>query len=90
MPSFLLHWLMKLQNQRGLPNVVYLHPRDFAVDCPKTKLPPLRHFRTYHGIASTQAKFEFILRNFEWDTCANLLGLSLDQSPVVESLSLAA
>ena len=90
MPSFLLYWLMKLQNQRGLPNVVYLHPRDFAVDCPRTKLPPLRQFRTYHGIASTQAKFEFILRNFEWDTCANLLGLSVDQPPVVTSLSLAA
>ncbi len=90
MPTFLLYWLMRLQNQRGLPNVVYLHPRDFAVDCPQTKLPPLRHFRTYHGIASTQAKFEFILRNFEWDTCASLLGLSVDQSPVITSLSLAA
>lgn len=79
MPPFLLYALMKLQNQRGLANVVYLHPRDFAIDCPRTKLPPLRHFRTYHGIASTQAKFEFILRNFEWDTCASLLGLVTDQ-----------
>jgi len=80
MPAFLLCGLMKLQNQRGLPNVVYLHPRDFAIDCPRTQLPLLRHFRTYHGIAYTQAKLQLILRNFEWDTCASLLGLATDQS----------
>jgi polysaccharide deacetylase family protein (PEP-CTERM system associated) len=93
MPSFLLYWLMTLQNQRGLPNVVYLHPRDFAVDCPRTKLPPLRYFRTYHGISSTQAKLEFILSNFEWDTCASLLGFRLEKSlerPFSQILPLAA
>jgi hypothetical protein len=52
MPRPLLHFLMKRQNRLGLPNTVYLHPRDFAVDCPHIKLSPLRHFRTYHGISS--------------------------------------
>jgi hypothetical protein len=28
-----------------------------------------------------QAKLEFILRNFEWNTCASLLGLATDISP---------
>lgn len=92
-PPFLLYGLMKLQNYRGLPNVVYLHPRDFAVDCPRRQLPLMRHFRTYHGIAYTQAKFEFILRNFEWDTCAGLLGLATEPplgQPSPQPLPLAA
>ncbi|MBD2090794.1 DUF3473 domain-containing protein [Microcoleus sp. FACHB-1515] len=58
-----------------MPNVIYLHPRDFAVDCPRIKLSALRRFRTYHGITSTQFKLEFLLREFQWACCAAVLNL---------------
>ena len=89
MPRPLLHFLMKRQNRLGLPNIVYLHPRDFAVDCPHIKLSPLRHFRTYHGISSTQLKLEFMLRNFQWDCCAAVLAL-IPASPLTRQPALQA
>jgi polysaccharide deacetylase family protein (PEP-CTERM system associated) len=88
-PQTLLSLLMQRQNRLGLPNVVYLHPRDFAIDCPRTKLSPLRRFRTYHGIDSTQSKLEFMLQNFRWDCCASVLGLipqyEMIGSPILRS-----
>ena len=35
------------------PVVVYLHPRDFAVDCPRVPMPIHRRFKCYVGLKST-------------------------------------
>lgn len=86
MPQLLLHLLMKRQNRFGLPNLVYLHPRDFAMDCPRIKLSPLRHFRTYYGISSTQHKLELMLRQFQWDCCAAALGLLPERGSVKQTI----
>ena len=75
LPKSALRYLMRLQNQRGIPNILYLHPRDFAVDCPRVPLPLMRRFRSFYGLESTQDKLDTVLQEFHWDTCAAVLGL---------------
>ncbi|MEO0512022.1 MAG: DUF3473 domain-containing protein [Planctomycetota bacterium] len=70
----------------GRPTVVYLHPRDFAPDCPKVSMPPHRYFKCYVGTASTSGKLRRLLRDHSWSTCAGVLGLqsapALDDVPL--------
>ncbi|HYE03189.1 MAG TPA: polysaccharide deacetylase family protein [Phycisphaerales bacterium] len=64
----------------GRPTVVYLHPRDFAPDCPRAAMPPHRRFKCYVGLASTAGKLVRLLESHRFGTCAGLLGL--EESPV--------
>lgn len=59
----------------GVPVVVYLHPRDFARDCPRVPMPLVRRFKSYVGIGTTQRKLEMMLRCYRFDTCAAVAGL---------------
>jgi len=61
-------------NARGLPGVVYLHPRDFAPDCPRVPMPLIRRFKCYARAASTAPKLEALLRRYRFDTCESVLG----------------
>lgn len=74
-PNWLLQRLIANQNRRGLPVVVYLHPRDFATDCPRVAMPWHRRFRTYVNLHSTERKLRDLLKNFSFDCCGALLGL---------------
>lgn len=75
LPKAAVRRLMHEQNRRGIPNVLYLHPRDFAVDCPRVPLPLTRRFKSFYGLESTQDKLETVLQEFSWGTCASVLGL---------------
>lgn len=79
LPKAVVRRLMHYQNRRGIANVLYLHPRDFAIDCPRVPLPPMRRFRSFYGLESTQDKLETVLQEFHWDTCAAVLGLNRDR-----------
>ena len=57
----------------GRPTVVYLHPRDFAPDCPKVTMPPHRYFKCYVGTATTEGKLRALLAGHRWGTCAEVL-----------------
>lgn len=61
----------------GRPTVVYLHPRDFARDCPRVAMPPHRYFKCYVGTRTTEGKLRRLLRDHQWDTCANVLHAAL-------------
>ncbi len=63
-------------NRRGLAAVVYLHPRDFAPDCPRIPMPPLRRFKCYVGLRGTADKLRMLLRHYRFDTCAAVLGVN--------------
>ena len=58
------------------PVVVYLHPRDFAPDCPRVPMPLHRKFKCYVGIKSTQKKLKMLLGRYAFTTCADVLGLT--------------
>lgn len=62
----------KLEKE-GIPGVVYLHPRDFAPDCPRVKMSPLRKFKCYVNLHTTQRKLEMLLENYEFGTCEEVL-----------------
>lgn len=60
---------------QGRPTVVYLHPRDFAPDCPKVKMPPHRYFKCYVGTATTEGKLRSILKHYKWSTCEDAINV---------------
>lgn len=55
------------------PVVVYLHPRDFAADCPTVPMPALRRFKSYTGLSTTRGKFLALLDEFNFATCGEVL-----------------
>lgn len=61
----------------GRPTVVYLHPRDFAPDCPRVPMPPHRKFKCYVGMKTTEGKLRRLLTEHRWGTCAEVLAASL-------------
>ncbi len=76
LPPGLLRYGFRQLNRRGIPVVVYLHPRDFAPDCPRVPMPPHRRFKCYVGLAGTKDKLRMLLRHYRFDTCATVLGVN--------------
>ena len=69
-------------NRRDRPAVIYLHPRDFAPDCPRVRMPPIRRMKSYVGLGSTWGKLGSILSSYRFGTCAEVLGIeSADREP---------
>jgi hypothetical protein len=62
-------------HRHGLPVVVYLHPRDFAVDCPRVPMSPHRQFKCYVGLGTTRHKLKTLLTRYRFTTCAEVLGI---------------
>jgi polysaccharide deacetylase family protein (PEP-CTERM system associated) len=71
---------VEAESRAGRPTVVYLHPRDFAPDCPRVPMPPHRRFKCYVGMRSTEGKLRALLKNYRWSTCRDVLDRSLDES----------
>ncbi len=63
-------------NRQGVPVVVYLHPRDFAPDCPRVSMPLHRRFKCYFGLNTTKDKLRMLLERYRFDTCASILGVN--------------
>lgn len=76
LPNWLIRRGFKQFESDQTPVVVYLHPRDFAVDCPRVKMPAHRRFKNYTGMATTQGKLEMLLREFRFETCAAAAGVA--------------
>lgn len=62
-------------NRLGMPVVVYLHPRDFAIDGPRVAMPLHRRFKCYVGLKTTEHKLRMLLQYYRFDTCASVLDL---------------
>src|SRR5689334_22845699 len=71
----------------NVPVVVYLHPRDFAPDCPRVPMPLTRRFKCYVGTKSTQKKLKMLLARYSFTTCADLLGLEAPSAVGVTTLA---
>ena len=70
LPSSLIRHGFEQLNRRSEPAVVYLHPRDFAPDCPRVPMPPYRRFKCYVGLTGSKDKLRMLLRHYKFDTCA--------------------
>lgn len=73
LPSLMIEQGVKIELEAGRGTVVYLHPRDFAPDCPKVRMPPHRYFKCYVGTASTEGKLRRLLTRYRWTTCEGAL-----------------
>ena len=82
-------WAIRLGIQHevdaGRGSVVYLHPRDFAVDCPYVPMPLHRSFRCYWGLHSTMDKFRWLLDEYRFETCSQALEADLKAAAAQES-----
>jgi len=64
------------QHRRGLPAVIYLHPRDFAPDCPRVPMPLHRRFKCYVNTRGTKAKLHALLDRYTFASCSDVLGIA--------------
>jgi polysaccharide deacetylase family protein (PEP-CTERM system associated) len=76
LPKPMIHSGVKQEAAAGRPTVVYLHPRDFAPDCPRVPMPPHRRFKCYVGTKTTTSKLESLLARYNWDTCQRVIDLA--------------
>ncbi len=58
---------------RDLPVVIYLHPRDFAPECPRVPMPFSRKFKCYVGMHTTMPKLEALLARHSFAPCGDVL-----------------
>ena len=72
-PLWLIERGISQLSNRGIPTVVYLHPRDFAPDCPRVPMPLHRKFKSYVGAGTTATKLRALLGTYQWSTCADVL-----------------
>ena len=75
LPGWLIRHGFAQQHARGLPAVIYLHPRDFAPDCPRVPMPLHRRFKCYVNTRGTKAKLRMLLDRYQFGTCAQVLGI---------------
>jgi len=66
LPYPLIRRCISLDNQRGVPTNVYVHPREIDPGQPRMPLGPLRRFKYYVGISGTEKKLRALLRDFSW------------------------
>jgi hypothetical protein len=81
MPEPLVHAGISHLNKQGKRVVVYLHPRDFAVHCPRAPMSPRRRFMSYFGAQTTEPKVRMMLEQFRFGACADVLGLNGQSTP---------
>jgi polysaccharide deacetylase family protein (PEP-CTERM system associated) len=79
LPLSMIEQGVRAEVAAGRPTVVYLHPRDFAPDVPRVKMPPHRAFKCYVGMRTTEGKLRALLSRYRWDTCWNVLRQALAQ-----------
>ena len=60
-------------NRNGQPVVLYIHPRDFAYDCPRVAMKPLKYFKSYVGLKSLSQKFVALVEEYPFTTCLDYL-----------------
>jgi hypothetical protein len=58
--------------REGRPVIFYVHPRDIDPDQPRLALSPLRRFKSYVNLHSTERKLAALLAEFEFRTLADL------------------
>ncbi len=73
LPTSLIEQGIRSEAAAGRATVIYLHPRDFASDCPKVAMPPHRFFKCYVGTRTTEVKLRGLLARHRFDTCGNVL-----------------
>lgn len=78
--AFSAHGLALL-NARGIPGMLYIHPRDIDPGQPRIRMPLLRRVASYSGLNSCESKLRFLLSRFRFTTVTNTLEDFFARSP---------
>lgn len=81
LPTVIIKKYFDLFEENKTPVVVYLHPRDFAPEQPRVKMPIDRKFKSYVGLNTTEFKLRELLTHYEFDTCFNVLLQEFEKRP---------
>lgn len=76
LPMNLITSVMNSMQKNALPVVLQLRPHDLASDAPRLDVSLRQHFQHYAGLLSAERKFRMLLRQFRFDSCAAVLGLT--------------
>lgn len=68
-------------NARGIPGILYVHPRDIDPWQPRLPMPLYRHMASYAGLRSCLPKLRFLLSQFRFTTVTNALEHFFSRSP---------
>lgn len=90
LPDWMIRRGFEQLHRAGRPAVVYLHPRDFAPDCPRVPMPLHRRFKCYVGMHTTASKLRMLLEHYRFATCAQVLGLAALGDGSLDSSTAAA
>ena len=75
LPASVIRWCGRKHNSRGMPFVVYLHPRDLATDQPLATVSLKRQFLSCVGLSSTERKLRMLCTEFRFETCVRVLAM---------------
>lgn len=73
-PYFLTENFIKILNRKGIPAVIYLHPREIDPQHPKLFLPFRERFIHYYNIKNTLGKLEKLLNKFQFVSIGEYFG----------------
>lgn len=65
-------------HREGRPVIFYVHPREIDPDQPRMKMGPVRRFKSYVNLKTTEPKIRSILRDFELMTFRDYLAENAD------------
>jgi len=76
---FLPYWYVKKAinkcNNSSRPCIFYLHPWELDPGQPRLEMPLLRYLRQYYGLDGCQKKLEKLIKDFQFTTVKEVLGL---------------
>jgi polysaccharide deacetylase family protein (PEP-CTERM system associated) len=75
LPYSFTRWaLRRLNRTEELPFIFYLHPWEIDPEQPRVDADWIGRFRHYQGLAACEGRLRRLLRDFEFDTAARVLG----------------
>ena len=74
-PYWFIRLAIKKLNKIGKPAIVYLHPWEIDADQPRVELSFKSKFRHYGNLLMTEKKLSKLLKDFEFGTVRQVLGL---------------
>jgi polysaccharide deacetylase family protein (PEP-CTERM system associated) len=75
-PYSLIRASIKKINNRGVPAVIFLHPREFDPECPRIKLPLVKRLVLNAGRESTEKRLGRLLEDFKFSSINEWLSRS--------------
>ena len=72
-PKAIIRWGAGRLKAAGRPLVVYIHPRDIDSHQPRLPLPPLRRFKCYVNLHTTQDKVKWLCTRHHFTTLADMV-----------------